>query len=103
MKSCFTLRVEQDPRPAIADVSWMDGLGWVLNRINVPGPARGNGYGSKLLKMVTDNADEEGVTLILGPEPSGPLDFDALVAWYQRNGFQWTRSGACMERKPHGE
>jgi len=73
--------------PAVADLSMVDEKVWELNRINVPESSRGLGHGSRLLRKVTGEADQEGVTLVLGVYPSGSLDYDALVSWYERNGF----------------
>lgn len=75
---------------------WTD---WTITRINIPEKSRGNGYGSRLLRRITDDADAEVVKLVLEPFPSGPLDYDALVAWYTRHGFRMTRHG-YMLREP---
>lgn len=102
----YILEVDQDVRPAIADLMRLSETDvWgpntcMISRINVPMPARGLGVGTKLLRQILDDADAERVTLVLGPSPSDGLDFDQLVAWYQRHGFSWTRSGAMMERLP---
>lgn len=110
MKSTYMLKVEGDMRPAIADVHRWDRISEIedrpvhmIHRINVPESARGKGHGTTLLKEIIEDADQEGVMLILGPSPSGGLDFDQLVAWYERYGFTWTRSGAMMERMPNGK
>jgi hypothetical protein len=50
---------------------------------------RGQGNASRLLKLVTDEADSEGVTLYLSVEPDGTgLGEDQLRSWYSRNGFE---------------
>lgn len=88
--------------PAIADVHWFhDPINaFVIHRINVPVQHRAKGYGSTLLKQICADADAEQVPLILAPEPSGGLPYEELVSWYMRHGFEWTSSGAMMERKP---
>lgn len=107
MKSTYMKQVEGSVRPAIADLTRLDRdpdlwgpNTWMLNRINVPHEARGRGHATNLLAMVLYDADAEGATVVLGPSPSDGLDFTALVAWYERHGFKWTRSGAMMERTP---
>lgn len=94
-------KVEEDIRPAIADVYWNGMLeGWIIHRINVPAPARGKGHGTTLLKQICGDADAEGLTLMLAPEPSGGLEYADLVAWYRRYGFEFSTAGYVMERKP---
>lgn len=75
--------------PAIADLTMVDDETWELNRINVPMQSRGLGHGTRLLRRVLADADQEGVTLVLYPFPSGALDYKTLVAWYRRNGFDF--------------
>ena len=89
MKSCF---FDSESR-AIADVCKYhpDGAkfdGYMITRINVPHEFRGCGLGSRLLREICDAADAEGQTLWLEIAPSGPLDYDALRAWYMRYGFR---------------
>lgn len=74
--------------PAVADLTMVDDGTWELNRINVPAASRGMGHGSRLLRRVTDDADAEGVALVLWINPYGPLDYETLAAWYKRNGFE---------------
>jgi GNAT superfamily N-acetyltransferase len=101
MKDIYTVEVDDDMRPAIADVCfWPDFDAYIIHRINVPLPARGRRHGSDLLTQIIRDADEEGVVLMLAPVPSGGLGADQIVEWYKRYGFRWTRSGAMMERFP---
>lgn len=89
-------------RIAIADVCLMtDGMWWLV-RINVPEDQRGNGHGRELLKQVIEDADQKERILALGISPSGPLDWDALRAWYERYGFEMeeTEHGPIWIRKP---
>ena len=75
----------------------------IITRINVPIKFRGMGIGTKLLKACTDwadKADNEGIILVLNASPSGGLNRQQLVAWYERNGFQELESG-MYERLPH--
>jgi GNAT superfamily N-acetyltransferase len=78
--------------------------GWTITRINVPsyGDVRGKGHGTALLKRILADADAEGVELWLEPSPSDGLDYDQLVAWYKRHGFEMTELG-YMIRKPRSE
>lgn len=87
MKTCYTLKVEGTARPAIADLTEMNVSLFEINRINVPGVARGKGHGSALLREICADADSEGVVLTLGVASSGPLDNTDLARWYARYGF----------------
>lgn len=60
----------------------------VVTRINVPEASRGEGIGSWLLRRCVEEADEHRVKLRLEINPTGPLDYDALHAWYERYGFE---------------
>lgn len=111
MKNCFVLHIpdrpERMPQIAIADLT---GLGdmvpgtMTITRINVPTWARGQGYGSKLLREILDAADTEETPLSLEVMPSGPLDYDELVRWYKRYGFRETvRWPGIYIRRPHAK
>lgn len=71
----------------------------LLTRINVPEISRGLGVGSKLLKLMLKDADSFRRIVWLEILSSGPLNEDALVAWYERNGFQ-TVGISLMKRIP---
>lgn len=62
---------------------------FVITRINVMERYRGQGYGSKILNMILEDADKEGVVLFLEPTPSGGLSEKELKAWYERHGFSY--------------
>ena len=56
---------------------------------------RGKGVGSKMLKELTDMADEHNVTLSLEAFPFGggpQVEQEDLIKWYERNGFELTPS-----------
>lgn len=78
----------------------LTGTIWMITRINVPASARGTGTGSKLLRRILDDADEEGVVLVLGVSPSGGLGARELRQWYSRYGFQHLRESPLMVRYP---
>jgi GNAT superfamily N-acetyltransferase len=88
---------------AIADVVKMPTTGrreyYVITRINVMEQYRGQGYGTKILNMILEDADSEGVVLFLEPVPSGGLSKKELEAWYERHGFDW--GTWHMKRKPN--
>lgn len=74
---------------------------WVVTRINVMEKFRGQGYGTKVLDLILQDADAEGVTLFLEPVASGGLSQEDLTAWYERHGFDW--GTWHMKRKPRKE
>lgn len=99
MKTSFYERIEDSVHVLAADLIQMAGDNllpyygsagglYLLTRVNVPKEHRGEGLGSRLLKMVTDEADANEATLILEVVPSGPLSSAALQEWYERNGFR---------------
>ncbi len=62
-----------------------------LQSVNVVQQHRRQGYGSRLLGMVTADADMEGVVLYLQANPNytrNGLLLPALMAWYGRHGFE---------------
>ncbi|MFJ3634633.1 GNAT family N-acetyltransferase [Streptomyces sp. NPDC090112] len=61
----------------------------ILTEIAVWEEHRGKGWASELLRQICQEADREGLTLLLSVEP-GPrgLSYEALAAWYRRHGFE---------------
>lgn len=99
-RNCFFEQLS-DTRISIADICEYENLGWIITRINVPAEFRGTGAGTRLLKQITDDADEHGVTLWLEISPSDGLNYEELEAWYKRHGFRWYRgSFGIMRRRP---
>jgi len=98
MKSCFTIRLS-DVNVAIADLCEYYGEGYLITRINVPAPWRGQGYGSQLLREITIESDVKGIDLLLEVIPAidKRLDKDQLTAWYKRHGFEYWKG--IMRRK----
>jgi ribosomal protein S18 acetylase RimI-like enzyme len=86
---------------AIADLYPDEPGTWVITRINVPEPYRGQGLGSRLLDQILTDADTSGVALLLQPSPSGGLALGPLVQWYRRRGFVWV-DYLFMRRDPRG-
>jgi len=92
---------EEGLAAAIADIVPLPGSKryFVITRINVMEKFRGKGYGTRILNMILEDADKEGVILLLEPVPSGGLSDKELIAWYTRHGFEW--GTWHMKRKPH--
>ncbi|VVB91820.1 Acetyltransferase (GNAT) family protein [uncultured archaeon] len=82
--------------------------------IRVPEEHQHEGAGTRLLKQVTDDADNEGVTLYAKPEPKLPgydeegrkryeKDKNRLIGLYRRFGFEfegyWSKWTGIMIRK----
>jgi predicted GNAT family N-acyltransferase len=102
MKTCYTFSVKESKRQPMADLTYgqMAPRQWWIHRINVPEDIRGLKYGSQLLQEICDDADDEAVNLYLEIHSSGPLDRDALEAWYRRYGFLPNGWG-IMRRSPN--
>jgi GNAT superfamily N-acetyltransferase len=107
MKTTYMLKVDEDFKPCIADLSKSIRCGhWYISRINVPWKARGNGYGSQLLQQIIKDADAEGAGLCLLPIPTGGMKSKALRSWYKRYGFVFhdpNVNSCVMIRKPGKE
>lgn len=73
----------------------------ILTEVVVHPDDRGKGWGSAVLKLVCEDADREGITLVLSVEP-GPtgLSYEALKAWYERYGFTGDTEDDVMVRLP---
>lgn len=104
MKAMYFERVKGCLQPTMADLVGPDQEGkWLITRINVPVPLRGQGLATKLLKEILSDADEEGVTLELWPYASGAnsggLNQTQLTGWYARHGFVKQKIGV-MVRTP---
>lgn len=107
MKTCYTVPVNT-LLIGIADlVPLKESPGsYMLTRINVPRGHRGQGYGRQLLTQILEDADHSGATLHLECVASGGLEFDDLVAWYERHDFVRRRvtiagqTGICWVREP---
>lgn len=103
MKTCYV-----DPRTCsiadLCDAREMGLIGTLITRINVPEPHRGNGHGSALLREICMDADTEQVNLWLEIHASdgrGVMNYDKLVAWYERHGFKFsTIIPTMMVRRP---
>lgn len=71
------------------------GDAYELNRI-ITRKNRGQGYGSKLLKAICQDADKEGCVLRLGINSYGAMSEDHLRLWYGRNGFFHSKNGVYV-------
>ncbi len=60
----------------------------LITRVIVPVESRRRGYGSQLMEQVCEDADDDGVTLTLEPQPyTNSMSVDQLIAWYAKFGF----------------
>ena len=88
----FNLTAEDGTIPyAYARIcKWPEPLGWVLTDVVVNHRHQGKGYGSHLMRLATEWADRHQVELTVLPAPVGGwMDYDEIVAWYERWGFTW--------------
>jgi GNAT superfamily N-acetyltransferase len=95
------------PMRCTANLLFMHGKSAVLSGVEVAYSLRGMGYGTRLLKLVLDDADKEGYVLLLsvGTDDSPKaLSNEQLEAWYERHGFYRiegkTGNGVTMQRLP---
>jgi GNAT superfamily N-acetyltransferase len=65
-----------------------------LVRVWTDPDARKHGFATELVKSICDDADIEGVVLMLSPKTFGAVGMTELQAWYERFGFQ------VIQRKP---
>lgn len=73
-----------------------------ITRVLVSKPARNQGVATRLMKMVCDHADKNGIILDLGINPYGDLNFEQLLAFYKKFGFvEYEKTGVCY-RLPKG-
>lgn len=86
MKTCIIIKLSP-VKIAIADLTKVRHRTYEINRLNVPEGYRGRGHGRELLKQVMHEADRWGCILRCYSMSSGPLNNEALDAWYIRNGF----------------
>lgn len=97
MRTCYVISAVR----GIADLVMPGELTpyWTITRINVPQHPvnhRRQGYGQKLLDMILDDADEEGLVLMVEPSPSDGPNYEQLVVWYRKNGFAMTSIGYML-------
>lgn len=82
-----------------------------FNRLKVTRPYCRDGRGKELMRIVTQVAEDNGFAICCTPSPyvDGPLNFDQLVAFYKRYGFEEIElpeefgvgtTGFCMMRYP---
>lgn len=55
---------------------------------------RKEGFATELLKSIIEDADIEGVVLMLNPKPFGRVGLENLAPWYERFGFM------VIQKKP---
>jgi len=79
----------------------------ILSGIEVAYSLRRMGYGTRLLRVVLDDADKEGVTLLLSvssDDSPKALSNVQLQQWYRRHGFYEIEgksgTGMTMQRLP---
>ncbi len=94
MRHTYCLHIHEEPafplsygRIAIADLMPFR-KGYLLTRINVPREFRGNGIGTKLLKLILEDADRTCSIIYVHPSASEPEWQELLVAWYMKFGFR---------------
>lgn len=76
----------------IADLTPPEGFHptwWYVNRIHVLDKYQHQGYGTRIMKWITQDADLEKVTLCLEINAYGALSHEQLEEWYRKYGFEY--------------
>lgn len=114
MKTVYFKRLD-NTHAAIADLVLMSAsraLGvlapegsFLITRINVPIAYRRKGLGTEMLKEIIEDADKEGVTLVLECVPSDmKMTQRVLAKWYEKHGFSTHQHlDWIMMRRPRGK
>lgn len=106
MKDSYSIRVSNSKIAVLDTVQSFDREKfYYISRINVPDGYRRRGFGAGLLAMVLEDADYEGVTLLLEIHPSGDMGHADLERWYGDNGFhphEDDEYGTVYLRAPYG-
>ena len=98
----FNVRLGECHAAVVDATVWDNGSSYLLTRVNVPAPYRGQGVGTQLMAKMLAWADAGGWPLHLQVSPYGdsPMQYDALVAWYKRLGFMQDGDTPLMMRCP---
>jgi GNAT superfamily N-acetyltransferase len=77
-----------------------------IDIVSIDAKTKNAGYGSALMRLICHFADEFDITLTLSVAEdadgnNGGLEYDSLMAWYERFGFQQSRR-SDMVRPPEG-
>lgn len=75
---------------------WPEPLGWSITDIEAQPP--GQGHGRRLMREILSWADANGHDLCIMAASTGPMDNEALTAWYERLGFAKDERG-LLRRK----
>lgn len=106
MRTCYSCTQEDAPTAlAVLDVS--DGidryyeqelgfLGYLIYLLNVPPKIRGRGIAKSLLQQVCQDADKDGIQLMLEFSPYPGTDPVRLHELYARFGFKEARTGLLL-------
>lgn len=81
---------EHSSAEVVANANLPESLAGVLEVVRVwtDPEARRQGYATELMKSIVQDADIEGVVLILTPRPFGKsAGLEKLAKWYERFGF----------------
>lgn len=75
-----------------------------ITKVQTPAKLQGQGLATKLIEHVCEEADKDGMTLVLWPRPFGDIALSQamLISWYQRFGFQVIQPDPVLMARPPG-
>lgn len=59
-----------------------------ISNLFVPSEDRRKGLATRLMKQVIDEYDQEGISLLLNPDPEEGIDEKSLLRFYSKLGFE---------------
>lgn len=69
-----------------------------VSHVETDAAHRGKGHATRALRKIAAEADAEGISLIIAPEPfaDSPMDRNALESWYTRSGWERFQDEPCL-------
>jgi len=101
MSNSLYIKLEEPLGLAVLDtVAYLEEGWFIITRLNVPKPHRGKGVARKLMELACANADLYGHRILLEVTPSDELNYEQLVNFYTKFGFEFHPILRIMLRRP---